>query len=46
MYYKNWNETMVGDGYTVACHCPNTSEDRGEDKEPDANPVYCDSVER
>ncbi|MEF1336150.1 hypothetical protein REH81_05065 [Vibrio rotiferianus] len=45
MYCKNCNETMEGDGYTVVFHCPNASEETVEDKEPDANPVYCDSLE-
>lgn len=32
-------ELMDGDGYTLVLHCPNA--DDYDDREPDANPVYC-----
>ena len=31
-------ETMVGDGYTSAMHCPNVD---AYDREPDASPLHC-----
>lgn len=36
----NCGETLIGDGYQTVLHCPNS--DDHWDKEPDANPVYCD----
>lgn len=35
--------SMEGDGYTVVLHCE-FAEDY-DDREPDANPVYCDFKE-
>ena len=45
MYCNNCNQTMEGGGYTVVYHCPDASEIKVQDKEPDANPVYCDLEE-
>ncbi len=33
-------ESLIGDGYTVVLHCPNTENDI--DVAPDSAPIYCD----
>jgi hypothetical protein len=43
MNCKNCGESLEGNGYSKALHCPNTDENSFEFNEPDANPVYCDT---
>lgn len=42
MQCKDCGEHMEGDGYSTVVHCPNTDYIKYYDKEPDANPVYCE----
>lgn len=39
MTCKTCGENLIGDGYTVVVHCPNTDP---FDVEPDANPIHCE----
>ena len=40
MICPNCGETMIGDGYRVPLHCPNSLED-WFDREPDSAPLLC-----
>ncbi|AZV01952.1 hypothetical protein [Aeromonas phage Akh-2] len=41
MVCKDCGEHMEGDGFSVPVHCPNADYKQWYDKEPDAEPVYC-----
>ena len=38
MICKTCGETMIGDGYKTALHCPSVE---AWDVEPDADPIHC-----
>jgi len=39
----NCGGELIGDGFTTCIHCENV--DAPLDREPDADPVYCDPTE-
>ena len=45
MTCKKCGGTMIGDGYTTVLHCEYADPDEYWDKEPDAEPVWCDYEE-
>lgn len=42
MICNTCGETMSGDGYKTALHCPNVD---ASDREPDATPLHCTGAE-